>query len=361
MGARKRVYAAFNSSDELRDGVGTGQRDNRVHHRERILGTMIHLAGKEHLALLGLFAIGDVDGNTADTRKPVDRITARRSRAKAPSHPTVGTTNAKFNLTGIGLSSCSPNDLANAFPIVAMNQFPNRFERHLKGQGIDTKDTLLPVVPGTIALHEVPIPRPHLAGRQCQIPPLLALLQAPGRALRFRGSLGDPALEFGVELFELSRFSVQFGKYLHLGAQHLRNDRNGHVVDRTHLIATETIHVGQENRRNEDDCRLTELRMVADHGGEFEPVQFGHADVHKDDGDIHFKQIFECLPARRRLDQVHADVLQNDLVAQQLGRLIVNQKDIHLIVAAHGALRVQRCSHMRKAESSCSVLTGFAR
>ena len=71
-------------------------------------------------------------------------------------------------------------------------------------------------------------------------------------------------------------------------------------------------------------------------------------------------RIFQRLAAGGRHDQILAELLQDDLIGEQLRRLIVDQKDIDLFVVHHRAAD-QRCSHMRMASSSCSVLTGLAR
>ena len=100
--------------------------------------------------------------------------------------------------------------------------------------------------------------------------------------------------------------------------------------------------------------------MLADHGGELKTVQFRHADVDQDDRDFIFQQDLERFAARRGDNEVFAELLENDLIGKQLGWLIVDQKDVHLFMVHHRNT-VQRCSHMRMARSSCSVLTGLAR
>ena len=55
--------------------------------------------------------------------------------------------------------------------------------------------------------------------------------------------------------------------------------------------------------------------------------------------------------------------LEDRLVGQQLGRLVVDQQDVDPVDARRRGhhRRSYRCSHMRSADSSCSVLTGLAR
>ena len=75
--------------------------------------------------------------------------------------------------------------------------------------------------------------------------------------------------------------------------------------------------------------------MLADHGGQFEAVELGHADVDQNDGDFVLEQKFERLAAGGGDDQIFAELLQDDLIGEQLGRLIVHQKDVDLLVVHH--------------------------
>ena len=75
--------------------------------------------------------------------------------------------------------------------------------------------------------------------------------------------------------------------------------------------------------------------MLADHGGEFETVELGHADVDEYDRDLVLEQEFECLAAGSRDDEVFAELFQNNFIGEQLCRLIVDQKNVHLFVAHH--------------------------
>ncbi len=100
---------------------------------------------------------------------------------------------------------------------------------------------------------------------------------------------------------------------------------------------------------------------LADHRRQLEAVELGHDDVDEDDGDVLLEQVLERLPPGTRHDQRLAELAQDRLVAQQLRRLIVDQQDVDGFVGAHARESDQRCSHMRNADSSCSVLTGLAR
>ena len=100
--------------------------------------------------------------------------------------------------------------------------------------------------------------------------------------------------------------------------------------------------------------------MFADHGRELKPVEFRHAYVDQNDGDFVLEQVFQGFATGSGNDEVFSEFLQDYLVGEQLRRLIVDQKDIYLFMVHH-RVHHQRCSHMRMARSSCSVLTGLAR
>ncbi len=66
--------------------------------------------------------------------------------------------------------------------------------------------------------------------------------------------------------------------------------------------------------------------MFPDHRGKLEPVEFRHADVDEQDGDVGLQQGLQRFPCGRRLDQVLAELMQNGLVGEQFGRLVVDQR-----------------------------------
>jgi hypothetical protein len=86
---------------------------------------------------------------------------------------------------------------------------------------------------------------------------------------------------------------------------------------------------------DEDDRRLLEARVLADHRRQLEPVELRHADVDQDDGDILLEQLLERFARRGGLDQILAKLGENRLVAQQLGRLVVDQQNIDLVTRGH--------------------------
>ena len=67
------------------------------------------------------------------------------------------------------------------------------------------------------------------------------------------------------------------------------------------------------------------------------------------------------LVRRVGLDQVLAELGEDDLVAQKLRRLIVDQQDVDFVHRSRSAGGFQRCNQSRSAENNCSVLTGLAR
>ena len=63
-----------------------------------------------------------------------------------------------------------------------------------------------------------------------------------------------------------------------------------------------------------------------------------------------FRSCSSASRAGASLDQVFAQIAQDDLVAQQLRRLVVDQQDVDLLrPSRHNACLAQRCSHMRNA------------
>src|SRR6202790_4623844 len=130
--------------------------------------------------------------------------------------------------------------------------------------------------------------------------------------------------------------------------------------------------------RNEDNGCFLKAWVLADDLGEFKTVDLRHAYIHQNDGDIGFKQLLEGIFGGRCFDQVLSQVGQDGFIGEQFARLIINHENVDLLVDAHYPLNapqssrrtspylinrthIYRCSHIRSAESSCSVLTGLAR
>ena len=76
--------------------------------------------------------------------------------------------------------------------------------------------------------------------------------------------------------------------------------------------------------------------MFADHRRQLEAIEVRHDDIDQHDGDLMSQQVLQRLVGRVRLDEVLAKLGKNHLVAQQLGRLIVDQQDVDRLAWAHG-------------------------
>ena len=180
------------------------------------------------------------------------------------------------------------------------------------------------------------------------------------KLLQRRRALGHPLLELGVEALELPGLAVQVDEHLDLGAQQLRHHGHGHVVHRPQLIAAQLVGIGVHDRGDENDGGVLKARMLADHGGELEAVEIGHAHVDQDERDLVLEQTFERLARRGGLEQSLPDLGEHDLVAQELRLAVVDKENVDLVGVGCGDV-VHRCSHIRSADSNCSTLTGFAR
>src|SRR6202140_447147 len=129
---------------------------------------------------------------------------------------------------------------------------------------------------------------------------------------------------------------------------------------------------------NEDDGRLLKTWMLADDLSQFKAVHLRHAYIHQYDGDIGLKQLLKGFFGGRRLDEVLSQVGQNGFIGEQFARLIIDHQDVYFFVDAHHSVNAPYsfrrispdliprpctylCSHIRNAESSCSVLTGLPR
>ena len=164
---------------------------------------------------------------------------------------------------------------------------------------------------------------------------------------------------------------MQFGEYSHLRPQDLRNDRHRQIIDCAMLVALQAIQIGEVDGGDEDDCRLLETRMLPYQFGQFEAVDFRHADVHQHRRNVKLQKLLESVLGRRCLDQIFVKFGKNGFIAEQLPRLIIDHQDVHPIVRRHlfservlrsvfrmlcrsavlGA-RAHRCSHIRNAESN---------
>ena len=158
------------------------------------------------------------------------------------------------------------------------------------------------------------------------------------RGFELGRALAHAPLQLGIEPLELPGLAIKLGEDLDLGAQHLRHDRDRHVIDRAHLVAAQAIDIVHLHGGDEDDRGLLEARMLADHGRELKAVELRHADVDQHDRDVVLEQKFQRLARRARLDQVLAETAQNLLVGEQLRGLIVDQQNVDLVVCSPNVL-----------------------
>ena len=79
---------------------------------------------------------------------------------------------------------------------------------------------------------------------------------------------------------------------------------------------------------------LSRWRMMR---GGLEAVHLGHLDVEEDDGELVRQEPFERLAPRLRLDQVLAQALEHCLQGHQVGRLVVDQKNVDPVVGHRGS------------------------
>jgi hypothetical protein len=163
-----------------------------------------------------------------------------------------------------------------------------------------------------------------------------------------------------IHAFEQLGLPVQLRENADLRTQDLGDDRDGHVVHRAHLIAADAVGVGDMYRGDKDDRRLAEAGMTADHLGQLEAVEIGHADIDENETDVILEKSVERPLGAVRHDKLFIEVAQNDLIADELRRLVVDEKNLDLLAILR-RLAHYRWSQMRRAERSCSVFTGFAK
>ena len=142
------------------------------------------------------------------------------------------------------------------------------------------------------------------------------------------GQLGsasfDPSLQLRVQDLELARLPEEVAEDADLRAKKSRNNGDRQIVDGACLVPSQAVEFGQVNRGNEDERSLGEPRMVADHRRQLKPVELRHRDVHKNDRNFVTQEQLKRLAARRRLDQILAQLFKDHFVAKKLCRLIVD-------------------------------------
>ena len=96
---------------------------------------------------------------------------------------------------------------------------------------------------------------PQLVGKHREefVLAMVRLLERLRRGFERRGSFSHPSLELRVQSLQRAGLAKQLREHAHLGPQNLRNHRHGYVVHGAALVPTQTIQVGHQNRRHEDD------------------------------------------------------------------------------------------------------------
>ena len=331
MGARQRHDPPLDGGNIGLHRLAFRQLDDGLGQRQGILGAVIDLAGEEKLALFRLLAIGDVDGDAADLRDMAVTL-GRGGRRKAPAPLAVGAAQPEFGLHRARLLEQLEEFLLQPRPVL-------RIDQRLQAQGVDAKarridvaDAVLALVPMRLPACEVPVPGSHLAGDQRQAAAFLAGAQPGGGAFELARAIGDTVLQLAVQRLQLPGLAMKLGEDLDLGEKNLRHHRHRHIVDRAHLVAAKQVLVREADGRDEDDRRVLEARMLADHGGKLEAVHVRHAHIHQDDGDVGAQELVESLVRGGGLQEVLAEIGENDLIAQELRRLVVDQQDVDLAV-----------------------------
>jgi hypothetical protein len=338
---RQRPDPAFHCLHVGLGAFAAGQPDNRLGQRQRILGTVIDLAREQVLPLFRPLAFGDVDGHAADADHAAGLVGAGGCRAEQPANFAVRANDTKLRFIGFDALVELDHRFAQFAHVVGMQQRAYAFRADGEVLRIDAEDPELTFVPHPIAADPIPVPRPHASSGQCKAAALLAFEQPRVGIFKLAGSRANPVFKFSIESFELSRLAIEIDEYADFRAQYLRNDRNRYVIDRSHFIAAQPVQIGNLNRGDENHRRLLEARMFADHCRKLEAVEFGHADVHQNHGNFVLEDIFQGFPPRGRHHEIFAELLEDNLVGEQLGRLIVNQKDVYLFMV-HALVPSQR-------------------
>src|SRR5579872_13211 len=89
------------------------------------------------------------------------------------------------------------------------------------------------------------------------------------------------------------------------------------------------------NGGNEDDGSFLETWMLADHFCQFEAIYVRHAHIHQNNSYVGLEQKLQRLLSRSGLDQILIEFSQYDIIAEQLGGLIIHHENIDFVVAAH--------------------------
>jgi hypothetical protein len=137
---------------------------------------------------------------------------------------------------------------------------------------------------------------------------------------------------------EFGGLAEQVDEDRHLGAQHHRVERLGHVVDRAERIGLLDREVGAVGGGQEDDRQLLRTGMAPHQRGRLEAVHGRHLDVEQHDRKGVVEHRAQGLLAGTDADQFLVKFGEHGFERQQVGRLVVDQQDldsllIHLLSA----------------------------
>src|SRR5262249_11282788 len=129
------------------------QPDNGLNDGKRVARPMVNLPRQQHLALVGFFAIGNIDGDAVDTDDLADIIEACSGRSDAPTNFATPPHHAEFGLLGAGAlrhASGNPNEKN---PVLRMDQRPDVLDRDFETNWIYPEYAVLALVPTPLFAH----------------------------------------------------------------------------------------------------------------------------------------------------------------------------------------------------------------
>src|SRR5262249_34998381 len=146
------------------------------------------------------------------------------------------------------------------------------------------------------------------------------------RSYQSRGAFCNAPFELLIQEFQLTGLAMQFDKNIDLGFQYLRYDRDRNIIYRPTLVSLNTIRIREMNGGDEDDGSFLEPRVLADHFRQLEAIDVRHAHIHQNNSWVGLEQEFQCLLGRAGFEQILTEISQYDLIAEQLGGLIVDHE-----------------------------------
>jgi hypothetical protein len=319
---------------ELDDVADRGQRVAQLvrEHRQEVVLAAVGVAQR----LLEPHGLGDVGQRAADDARVALAVALDAAPRAQPARRAVGR-HAELHDVVVAALDHRLQPRQHDRPVLLVDRGQQRLERQAAGDrgGVGAEEGGQALVARDAVVGDLPVPGRHRAGGQRQAQALLAGAHALGRRLELGRALDHAPLELRVEQLELPRLAVELGKGRDLGAQQLGHDRHRDVVHRAALVAADAVDVAHEDRGDEDDRRRVEARVLPDHVDQVEAVELRHADVDEDDGDVVLEEQVERLARRAGLDQVLAELAEDGLVAEQLGRLVVDHQHVDLGPFAH--------------------------